>query len=89
MTTYDQALDGNVLAGILRGVFSFEPTASMAMCAGCGTRVPVGAWMVFVSAPGMVARCGTCDRVQLRVVHNDKGSMWVDLSGIASIEIAP
>jgi hypothetical protein len=86
--TSDQALDGNVLAGELRDVFSFEATGSMATCAGCGSRVPVGSWMVFVSAPGMVARCTNCHRVQLRIVRDGSGSMWVDLSGIASIEIS-
>jgi hypothetical protein len=44
--------------------------------------------MVFVSAPGMVARCTNCHRVQLRIVRDGSGSMWVDLSGIASIEIS-
>lgn len=85
--TFDQALDGNVLAGDLMEVFSFEPTASMTTCAGCGNRAAVGSWMVFVDAPGMVARCAICHRVLLRIVRDGHGSMWVDLSGIASIEV--
>src|SRR5271154_1939092 len=33
--TWDSMLDGNVLAGALREVFSFEATAAVALCSGC------------------------------------------------------
>jgi hypothetical protein len=85
--TSDAVLDGNVLAGDLREVFAFEATTSMTTCAGCGNRAPLATWMVFVNAPGMVARCANCDLVQLRIVHDERGRTWVDLSGIASLEL--
>lgn len=82
------ALDGNVLAGLLAEVFSFEPTASMSTCSGCGDRGPMATWVVFVSAPGIVARCANCMRVQIRVVREEGGRMWVDLSGVETIDVA-
>jgi hypothetical protein len=83
----DSALDGNALAGPLAELFSFETTGSLAMCAGCGSQVPMAAWVVYVNAPGCVARCPTCDRVQVRIVHGEGDRWWLDLSGIASLEI--
>jgi hypothetical protein len=85
--TSDSMLDGNVLAGTLREVFSFEATAAVASCSGCGNRAAVADWRVFVNAPGMVARCSNCDKVQFRLVHDDAGHMWVDLSGVDTFQI--
>jgi len=85
--TSDSMLDGNVLAGALREVFSFEATAAVALCSGCGNRAAVGDWLVFVRAPGLVARCSNCDKVQLRIVHDDAGRIWVDVSGIDSLQV--
>jgi hypothetical protein len=81
------SLDGNVLAGALADVFSFEITAALVTCAGCGTQAPAASWVVFAEAPGMVARCRTCERVQLRVVSDGRGRTWVDLSGVALLEV--
>jgi hypothetical protein len=85
--TSESSLDGNALGGHLAEVFSFEATAAVATCAGCGARSPMATWVVFVHAPGPVARCATCERVQLRVVHDASGRAWIDLSGIAAVEI--
>jgi hypothetical protein len=86
--TSESTLDGNVLVGPLREVFAFEATEAVATCAGCGTRAAVATWQVFVSAPAFVARCRTCGRVQTRVAHAEDGRAWIDLSGVASLEIA-
>jgi Family of unknown function (DUF6510) len=83
----ESELDGNALAGQLAEVFAFEATTSLAMCANCGSQVPLAAWVVYVNAPGCVARCPTCDRVQVRIVHDENDRWWVDLSGVASLEI--
>jgi hypothetical protein len=80
-------LDGNVLAGVLREVFSFEATAAIATCAGCGKHAPVADWHVFVDAPGTVARCSSCETVQLRMVHDDAGRVWIDLSGVEAFQV--
>jgi hypothetical protein len=83
----EAVVDGNALAGALAEVFAFEPTESVATCAGCGNRGPMGTWVVFVSAPGTVARCPGCDQVQIRVVRDGRGRSWIDLSGVARVEI--
>jgi len=86
--TSESVLDGNALAGLLGEVFSFEPTATISTCSGCGSRVPMATWSVFVSTPGIVARCASCEAVQIRVVHGPLGRTWVDLSGVARLDIA-
>jgi len=85
--TSDSMLDGNVLAGALREVFSFEATAAVTTCAGCGNQGPVADWLVFVNAPGIVARCSNCETVQIRIVHDDAGHVWVDVSGLDALQI--
>ena len=69
-------------------MFAFEATAAVATCAGCGARSPVATWVVFVDAPGIVARCASCERVQLRIVHDQTGRTWVDLSGIEILQLS-
>ena len=86
--TEDVMLDGNVLAGRLRDVFAFEATTSMATCGECGNRGPVAGWSVFLSGPGIVARCAVCHRAQFRLVEDDQGRMWIELSGVRSLEVA-
>jgi hypothetical protein len=85
--TSESALDGNALGGPLGELFAFEVTTAMATCAGCGSQLPVATWVVFMHAPGIVARCSICDCVQLRVVRAETGRTWVDLSGLEIIEI--
>jgi len=86
--TSASALDGNALGGPLGELFTFDITSAVATCAGCGRRSPGAAWVVFVDAPGIVARCAQCERVQLRLVNDGTGRTWVDLSGIETLEIA-
>jgi hypothetical protein len=83
----ESTLDGNALAGTLRDVFSFEATTAVATCAGCGSRSKVATWAVYVDGPGIVARCTHCERVQIGIVRQADRRMWVDLSGVAMLEI--
>jgi hypothetical protein len=87
--TSESMLDGNVLAGTLREVFSFEVTAAIATCAGCGNVAAVADWLVFVNAPGIVARCSNCEKVQIRIVRDDAGHKWLDVSGVDALRIEP
>jgi NAD-dependent SIR2 family protein deacetylase len=84
----ERVLDGNVLAARLRDVFSFESTSATATCAHCGNRAEIGAWVVFADSPGMVARCPLCEKVQIRIVVEEGGRVWADLSGVGCVEIA-
>jgi hypothetical protein len=41
---------------------------------------------VFDHAPGVVARCPTCDQVLLRLVHGP-GRAWLDLRGLTYLQL--
>jgi Family of unknown function (DUF6510) len=42
---------------------------------------------VFDHAPGVVARCPTCDQVLLRLVRGP-GRAWLDLRGLRYLQLA-
>lgn len=79
-------LDGNVLAGSLREVFAVDVTTASAQCAGCGRVGAVGQAVVYVDAPGAVARCPGCDALLLRI-HRAPGRAWLDLRGVVCLEL--
>ena len=78
-------LDGNAAAGILREVFASEMTTAVGTCGGCGADGEVGAAQVYVSA-GVVLRCPSCESVLMRIVES-KSRLWIDLTGLRSIEL--
>jgi Zn finger protein HypA/HybF involved in hydrogenase expression len=82
----DRRLDGNAVGGALSEVFALEVTAAVTTCAGCRSTSPVGALSAYTDGPGVVLRCPTCDRVQLRLVAG-RGRYWLDLSGVSSMEL--
>ncbi len=85
-TTLDtlDALDGNAIGGLLLEVFGAEMTAATGRCGSCGTASVVARLMVYLQAPGTVARCPTCDAV-LMVFVRAHGMTCVDLSGLADL----
>ena len=83
MTTH---LDGNVLAGTFAEVFGVDITTAVGQCASCGTREAIGQVMVYTDAPGMVARCGTCGEVVLRVTRSAERT-WLDMRGVSYLEL--
>ena len=83
----ERAMDGNVVAGALAEVFAAEMTSAMATCAGCGTRATLAESDAFVGGPGMVLRCRACRAVLGRVVRA-RASVWLDLRGVAALQIA-
>jgi DNA-directed RNA polymerase subunit RPC12/RpoP len=78
--------DGNALAGPLSELFAIDVTAATGHCTECGTQGPVATLRVYTHAPGMVARCPSCDHVVLRVVRGPD-SVWLDLRGTVSLRI--
>ena len=78
-------LDGNAAAGVLREVFGSEMTTALGTCGSCLAVGPVGAVHVYVSA-GMVLRCPSCEAVLMRIVESES-RLWVDLTGLRSIEL--
>jgi Zn finger protein HypA/HybF involved in hydrogenase expression len=78
-------LDGNAAAGLLQEVFAMEMTTAVGTCGSCGAEDSVGAVHLYVSA-GLVLRCPHCDSVLMRVVEA-RSRVWVDLSGVRSLEL--
>lgn len=78
-------LDGNAIAGVLRDAFGEEMTTAVGTCASCGCRGPLGELIVYLPAPGVVARCNRCENVMLVVVEV-RGTACVDLMGMAALE---
>ena len=82
----EPVLDGNVLAGTLAEFFTAEVTAAIARCAHCLRTGPLAEAVVYLSAPGTVARCPHCGRVLLRVVQGP-GRRWLNMTGIQCLQI--
>ena len=79
-------LDGNALAGLLSELFSIDLTTATVRCIGCGSVASLATAMVYTDAPGIVARCATCDGVLATVV--DGGDrLWLGLAGMSAIEV--
>jgi hypothetical protein len=79
------ALDGNAIGGLLHEVFGTEMTAAIGTCANCGATGPVADTVVYLRAPGTVARCRNCTSV-LMVFVKVRGVNCVDLRGLAALE---
>ena len=82
----DDFVDGNALGGPLADVFAVDLTDAVGRCAGCGRVGAVGTLRVYTRAPGLVARCPSCDTVVLRLVHG-RDRIWLDLHGTVSLMI--
>jgi Family of unknown function (DUF6510) len=81
------ALDGNAIAGTLVDVFGREMTMDVGTCGQCGRRMRLAELAVYLSIPGVVARCPNCDNVLLVIVDR-RGTRCVDLSGFSTLEAA-
>ncbi|GAA3336365.1 DUF6510 family protein [Amorphoplanes nipponensis] len=80
------AVDGNAMAGDLRELFAVDVTTAVATCAGCGEPCVVARLRVWGPAPGLVARCPSCDGVVLRLVRGPERA-WLDLRGAVSLQV--
>jgi uncharacterized protein DUF6510 len=82
----DVFVDGNALGGTLRTVFAMDLTEAVGQCANCGQRRVLAEARVYTRAPGLVARCVTCEAVLLRLVPGPQRT-WIDMRGLSVIEI--
>ena len=73
-----EALDGNAIGGLLLDVFGVEMTTATGTCGHCGAVAQVAELVVYLEAPGTVARCRTCESVLLVIVEA-RGVKCVDL----------
>lgn len=79
------ALDGNAIGGLLQEVFGTDMTAAVGTCAACDATGPVAEFVIYLDAPGTVARCRNCMSI-LMVFARVRNLMCVDLSGLAALE---
>jgi len=78
-------LDGNAVGGLLGELFGLDLTAAPSTCGDCGAREQMACLDVYVGA-GIVVRCCHCDAVMVRIVQG-RGRTWLDLRGVASLEL--
>jgi hypothetical protein len=81
-----ERLDGNAIGGVLGEIFGREMTVAVGVCGSCGATGLVAELHVYMRAPGIVARCPTCDSVLLKIVQSERRT-WLDLRGIRSLQI--
>ena len=77
-------LDGNAIAGQLVDIFGEDMTTASGTCSSCGSTRLLGELAVYLQAPGVVARCSSCDNVMMVIVQI-RGVRCVDLQGIAAV----
>jgi hypothetical protein len=82
-----EALDGNAIGGLLLEVFGVEMTTARGVCAHCGAAGELATLVVYLQAPGTVARCRGCGSV-LVVIVDRRGVKCVDLRGVATLDRA-
>lgn len=80
-----EALDGNAIGGLMLEVFGVEMTTATGTCDHCGAVTEMAELVVYLQAPGTVARCRTCGSV-LMVVVRAHGVHCVDLRGLARVD---
>jgi hypothetical protein len=79
-------MDGNMLAGALREIFTMDVTTAQGRCAGCGRTGMVAETRVYEHAAGLVARCPGCDAVLIRLVRAPDRA-YLDLHGMSFLEM--
>jgi hypothetical protein len=82
-----EPLDGNAIGGLLLEVFGVEMTTAKGVCAHCGAAGELATLVVYLQAPGTVARCRSCENV-LVVIVDRRGVKCVDLRGVVTLERA-
>ena len=80
----DWALDGNAIGGLMHDVFGAEMTTAAATCATCGATAPMAEAVVYLRAPGVVARCRACTAVLMVVLQRGEQNC-VSLEGLAAL----
>jgi hypothetical protein len=74
------ALDGNAIAGDLFATFGHEMTAVIGTCTSCGASSAIAELRVYVSGPGIVARCPGCASVAIVLVRGTARFSGYELS---------
>ena len=80
-------LDGNVLAGPLAEVFTFDVAGAEVRCVSCDRPSRLPDLHVYAGGPGFVARCPGCDEVIARYVRTPSKA-FLDLRGTVALSVA-
>jgi hypothetical protein len=86
MTSRNRWTGGEGLAGPLQEVLRVDVTTAVGRCTACGRTAAMAEARVFDHAPGVIARCPTCDQVLLRLVLG-RGRAWLDLRGLTYLQV--
>jgi phage FluMu protein Com len=78
------AVDGNAIAGMLFKHFGHEMTMGDVRCKKCGHISMMAELLVYLKAPGAVARCPTCAEVVM-VIVDVRGTERFDMSNMEMI----
>jgi hypothetical protein len=79
-------VDGNALAGPLSELFRFDLTMTAGECRHCHDVSVLARAMVYLDPSGYVVRCSACGDILMTVVIGPERT-WVDLSGVAGLQI--
>lgn len=79
-------IDGNAAAGMFAEALGIDITTATLTCATCGNDAPFAESHLYDHAPGMIARCNTCESVLARLVRTPTAA-WLDLRGARSVRI--
>jgi Family of unknown function (DUF6510) len=79
-------LDGNAVAGLMLEIFGREMTLANGVCRSCGVQSLLAELHVYSRAPGTVVRCRACGAMLICVVQAP-GRTWIDLGGLATLEL--
>ena len=77
-------LDGNAIAAAMVDVFGEDMTTITGTCAWCGDVSQLAEAIVYLPAPGIVARCPRCEGIWMVIVQR-RGISCVDLSGLTDL----
>lgn len=78
------ALDGNAIAGVLFEHFGHEMTMAKMRCMHCKQPSLMAELLVYLKAPGAVARCPKCGDVVMVIAHI-RGNERLDMSNMEMV----
>ncbi|CCH18275.1 MULTISPECIES: DUF6510 family protein [Micromonospora] len=79
-------LDGNMLDGPMRELFTVDLSTAMGRCENCGMTGSMASLHVYSHAPGLVARCPSCESVMVRLVRAPDRA-WLDMRGVTYLQV--
>ncbi|MET8277740.1 DUF6510 family protein [Micromonospora sp. NPDC005174] len=79
-------LDGNMLDGPLRELFAVDLSTATGRCENCGMTGSMASLHVYSHAPGLVARCPSCESVMVRLVRGPDRA-WLDMRGVTYLQV--